>query len=239
MTTVVEHAHSQSRQRAGGPTLFSRVDHHERNTLLCHAGIGTARASQLIITRRNATHHRHRRPHLARGKVITGSAASDVDGKPIARVGDKVICPQRGHGQTVIVSGDPTLMVDGAPAALHGDRTSCGAILLSSQVTTYVDQGAGVAALRGSARAVAGAAAEKQTYDLRWHLKNERSGEPLANMPYRITMQGREFLGSTDAEGFTETVLADSALLTNIEAPYSGHGPSTADAHDEPGACGH
>lgn len=71
------------------------------------------------------------------GVVVSGSAVTGVNGKPIARVGDKVTCPQRGHGgQTVIVSGDPTCIVDGQPAARHGDKTACGATLLSSQVLT-------------------------------------------------------------------------------------------------------
>jgi uncharacterized Zn-binding protein involved in type VI secretion len=68
------------------------------------------------------------------GVVVAGSAATTIDGKPIARVGDKVTCPRRGHGgMTVIASGDPTCVVDGQPAARHGDKTACGATLLSSQ----------------------------------------------------------------------------------------------------------
>lgn len=71
------------------------------------------------------------------GVVVTGSAMTDVAGKPVARVGDKVTCPQRGHGgETVIASGDPTCIIDGQPAARHGDKTACGATLLSSQRTT-------------------------------------------------------------------------------------------------------
>ncbi len=69
------------------------------------------------------------------GVVVAGSAATTIDGKPIARVGDQVTCPRRGHGSTtVIASGDPTCIVDGQPAARHGDKTACGATLLSSQV---------------------------------------------------------------------------------------------------------
>ncbi len=71
------------------------------------------------------------------GTVISGSPVTDAAGKPIARVGDKVTCPRRGHGgTTVIVSGDPTCVIDGQPAARHGDRTACGAILIASQAVT-------------------------------------------------------------------------------------------------------
>lgn len=68
------------------------------------------------------------------GTVIQGAPTSTTGGKPIARVGDKVTCPQRGHGgTTVIVSGDPTCLIDGMPAARHGDKTACGATLIASQ----------------------------------------------------------------------------------------------------------
>lgn len=71
------------------------------------------------------------------GVVVQGSAESDVDGIPIARIGDKVTCPQKGHGgTTVIATGDPTCVVDGQPAARHGDKTACGAVLISSQATS-------------------------------------------------------------------------------------------------------
>ena len=71
------------------------------------------------------------------GVVVAVSAMTDTNGKPIARVGDAVTCPKKGHGgTTVIASGDPTCIIDGKPAARHGDKTACGATLLSSQVAT-------------------------------------------------------------------------------------------------------
>lgn len=71
------------------------------------------------------------------GTVIAGAATTDTNGKRIARVGDKVTCPKKGHGgTTVIVSGDPTVIIDGSPAARHGDVTACGAKLISGQFST-------------------------------------------------------------------------------------------------------
>jgi len=71
------------------------------------------------------------------GVVISASETSDCDGKGIARVGDRVTCPQRGHGSvTTIVTGDPTAIIDGQPAARHGDTTACGATLIASQSLT-------------------------------------------------------------------------------------------------------
>ncbi|WP_245153157.1 PAAR domain-containing protein [Xanthomonas oryzae] len=47
-----------------------------------------------------------------------------MDGKPVARIGDKVVC--KVHGQTEIASGDATVMIDGKPVARHGDKTPAG-----------------------------------------------------------------------------------------------------------------
>jgi len=71
------------------------------------------------------------------GTVISASATSDCDGKGIARIGDQVTCPKKGHGRvTVIATGDPTAIIDGRPAARHGDKTACGATLITSQSLT-------------------------------------------------------------------------------------------------------
>lgn len=71
------------------------------------------------------------------GKVIGGAPTTDTHGKRIARVGDQVTCPKKGHGDvTVIASGDPTVIIDGRPAARHGDVTACGATLISAQFST-------------------------------------------------------------------------------------------------------
>lgn len=71
------------------------------------------------------------------GTVIGGAATTDANGRRIARVGDKVTCPRKGHGgTTVIASGDPTVIIDGSPAARHGDVTTCGAVLISTQSCT-------------------------------------------------------------------------------------------------------
>lgn len=71
------------------------------------------------------------------GTVISASNSSDCGGRGIARVGDKVTCPKKGHGRvTVIASGDPSALIDGQPAARHGDKTACGATLIASQSLT-------------------------------------------------------------------------------------------------------
>jgi uncharacterized Zn-binding protein involved in type VI secretion len=61
------------------------------------------------------------------GEVIEASGVTDRHGKRIARVGDKVQCPKKGHGTTSLVEGDLTFLIDGQGAAYHGCKTSCGA----------------------------------------------------------------------------------------------------------------
>lgn len=67
------------------------------------------------------------------GTVVSASGQTTTGGVGVARVGDKVTCPIKGHGNNVIVSGDPMLVVDGAPVARDGDKTACGATLIASQ----------------------------------------------------------------------------------------------------------
>lgn len=66
------------------------------------------------------------------GQVVSAAATFSVMGKAIARVGDTVTCPERGHSTSVIVEGDPDWLIDGRAVALEGHRTSCGATLISS-----------------------------------------------------------------------------------------------------------
>lgn len=62
------------------------------------------------------------------GVVVGATMTTETHGKRLARVGDQVTCPKKGHGTTVIVTGDPTMIVvvrpwpamaTNAPAAPH------------------------------------------------------------------------------------------------------------------------
>ncbi|BAQ71589.1 hypothetical protein NHU_04476 (plasmid) [Rhodovulum sulfidophilum] len=55
---------------------------------------------------------------------------------PIARVGDTHVCPVKGHGSNVIVSGGSAL-IDGRQVARVGDKCACGCVIVSgaSQMT--------------------------------------------------------------------------------------------------------
>jgi len=65
------------------------------------------------------------------GTVVEGSDNFIVDGKPVARAGDKVSCPL--HGDNAIDSGSDTYLTDARPTARDGDTTACGATLSATQ----------------------------------------------------------------------------------------------------------
>ncbi len=66
------------------------------------------------------------------GVVTSASSTSQVLGIGVARVGDAVSCPKKGHRNCTIVQGDPEVVIDGVPVAFDGHMTSCGATLIST-----------------------------------------------------------------------------------------------------------
>ncbi|WP_374579935.1 PAAR domain-containing protein [Pseudoduganella sp.] len=69
------------------------------------------------------------------GEVISGSPAHDIGGKPIARLHDKVLCPQfypggTPHGINKITTAHETLTAGGIPVAVEGCKTECGCKLV-------------------------------------------------------------------------------------------------------------
>jgi uncharacterized Zn-binding protein involved in type VI secretion len=70
------------------------------------------------------------------GMVKQASPNTKVHGVAVARLGDRCMCPIRGHDQCVIIEGDPKVLIDGVPVAFHGHKTSCGATLISTMPTS-------------------------------------------------------------------------------------------------------
>lgn len=74
------------------------------------------------------------------GVVTTGSPFTDIDGYPVARIGDWATCPLHG-GVFRIITGDVTFIVDGEPLARHGDSLACGCKLISGrQFRVFLDE---------------------------------------------------------------------------------------------------
>ncbi|MGS0603706.1 PAAR motif family protein [Xanthomonas oryzae pv. oryzae] len=82
-------------------------------------------------------------PTSGGGQVITGSRETDVDGLPVARVGDRATC-RKHKGVFAIVDGDPTIIIEGQPVALDGAHLACGCTISTQrQSRNYVDLGGG------------------------------------------------------------------------------------------------
>jgi len=80
-------------------------------------------------------------PTSSGGTVLTGSAFTTIDGKPVARINDMAMCPLH-KGPFPIVDGDQTHIIDGQPIALHGSSLACGCKVLSAQqIRVFVDPG--------------------------------------------------------------------------------------------------
>ncbi|MBC7993421.1 MAG: PAAR domain-containing protein [Rhizobacter sp.] len=165
------------------------------------------------------------------GEVIEASGVTDTHGKRIARVGDKVYCPKKGHGTTVITTGDNTMIIDGKAVSYHGCKTSCGATLISSQAVTTVNFGSGgsasasmsiamgAASQSGQASAASKASQAEQTEqaDQRFLLLDESTKEPLANRLYRLKFRGSSTEGRTDTDGRTSAVVGSVGEEVEIE----------------------
>ncbi|EHN8719198.1 hypothetical protein BFX86_01025 [Enterobacter hormaechei] len=66
------------------------------------------------------------------GAVISASSTMIVNGKPVALVGDKVICPIPGHGTNTIIEGSPEWSSDGKAIVADGCKCQCGCQVISS-----------------------------------------------------------------------------------------------------------
>lgn len=101
-------------------------------------------------------------PHTHGGTVITAAPNTIINGKRVARQGDKAVCPKKGHGVVTIVEGDPSWSVEGRPVALEGHKCSCGCALISTLPTlgrSYEGAGSGAG---GVAASMAGSPAPKE-----------------------------------------------------------------------------
>lgn len=69
------------------------------------------------------------------GAVVEGSENVNVNGIPVARVGDKVICDL--HFTQLVASGSATVSANGKAVARVGDTVSCGATILDGSPNTF------------------------------------------------------------------------------------------------------
>lgn len=73
------------------------------------------------------------------GVVLTGAPTTVINGKPMARVGDRATC-QKHRGIFSIKTGDPDWDIDGQAAARNGDKLDCGCVLIASQNLSHDEE---------------------------------------------------------------------------------------------------
>lgn len=190
------------------------------------------------------------------GVVVGSARASSTQGKGIARVGDMVTCPRcRGvfpisqGDNTMIVDGAPVAF-HGCKVACGATLISSQVVSYtdpSSQAGAAdgthgaVDdlQGAGLAS-RGFAQGFgsiggglvaryegAASAEPRQRFQGRFQVLDRDTGEPVAAQEVRLrSTTGQYLTGSTDAQGYTQWVVRDTAehLALDLVEPGSDSG---------------
>lgn len=159
------------------------------------------------------------------GTVITGSPFSDVKGKSIARVGDKISC----RHNCVITTGNLTELIDGAPMALHGSQTSRGCTCISQNNNFHGDGQSEAAAAAVPAAADAGiaympetAAALSEDHWIEFQLIDSES-KPLPDQKYIVTdPAGTTISGFLDDNGYAK-VSPVKAGRCRIDFPELGY----------------
>ena len=68
------------------------------------------------------------------GMILTAATRTLVEGKPVARMGDLVLCGK--HGLQPIILGSSTVFAEGKPVARVGDIAACGARILAGSTRT-------------------------------------------------------------------------------------------------------
>lgn len=191
------------------------------------------------------------------GRVLEGSQMDICHGKPIAYLGHQTWCPKC-KGTYPIIEGALTTTFYGKGVALEGMKTACGATLIATQFTVIVEYGGGnskspavstastvalpAASALGTVKpnaepASPAEAADEHNFDLFFVVINEKTGEIMADTPYKITMEdGCEVIGVTDQSGHTEKVCSHYAQQATIEVPY--YDDSDFDSASESDACG-
>lgn len=156
-------------------------------------------------------------PTTGGGQVISGNSMFQVEGIPIACVGDKATCPKHKTVATII-SGDPHMQIFGKAAARVNDSLSCGCRLLPKQNLVVQDNGGSMG--RGASVATATATAQDsfvkenpdKEYGIQFQLKDEQTQKTFSEIPYSIIYKknGKVETGWTDAEGKTHVINANS-----------------------------
>jgi uncharacterized Zn-binding protein involved in type VI secretion len=159
------------------------------------------------------------------GTILTGSPVTDVNGRSVARIGDRIACKY----YCVIITGNHSEIIDGAPMALHGSQTSRGCTCLSGNNDFHGDSQTAEAAAAVPAAADAGIAYMPETADAlnedHWIEFQLTDGEnkPRADVRYVVTdPTGTTISGFLNENGYAK-VSPVKAGICQIDFPEIGY----------------
>ncbi len=143
--------------------------------------------------------------------IITGSGDVFIDGLPAARVGDALAPhakPKHPLHPRQIASGSSTVLVNNKPLAITGGEVNCGGVVM----------GSGSVIVGDIATPTSSPANITDLFDEAFVLRNEVTGEPMAEVEYRIVRaDGKIEYGKTDVQGHTHIVSASEEETISIE----------------------
>jgi uncharacterized Zn-binding protein involved in type VI secretion len=148
-------------------------------------------------------------PTTTNGKVVESCSPDTlIAGKPVARSGDKAVCPKH-DGKQSIKAADSNIYVNGRPIARHQDKLACGCQVLETQHAAY-NGGTIPAGGRAGPAVLASLGPEGHEYNDRYRLVGE-DGQPFRRHAYAVEYpDGSVVHGITDDEGHTELFLTGS-----------------------------
>jgi uncharacterized Zn-binding protein involved in type VI secretion len=135
------------------------------------------------------------------GIVFTGSPQCTVNGKGMARVGDRATCSCnhcRSRGYTIIASGSSTFTAYDVPVARDRDLTDCGAVLMSTEGAHFAE------AMKIASALESGRWTTKppKGNGKRFLLQDSDTGKSLPHRKFVAYLGGQKQEGVTDGDGY-------------------------------------
>jgi uncharacterized Zn-binding protein involved in type VI secretion len=182
------------------------------------------------------------------GVVIAPGNYNTVMGLQVALAGDKIECPAcKTTGYIRSAPPSPEQYYNDRRFAYGGDLCICGCHpppRIIASVTNWSASNFKVSIALDPAAAdwLISEGHQPAEYGLAFDqtvLLKDKTGKPLCDMPYRITLaDGRTVVGVTNASGLTEKIYSNTGDVAHVEAPYYGNTERPADTTHGPDTCG-
>ena len=148
------------------------------------------------------------------GHVLEGFQSFRIEGIPVAGLGHMTHCPTC-RGDFPIVESVTTDTVDGVGISVEGMRTACGARLIASQKTDFIEV---IETRHGrqdpsDVTACLGKSPEHGGYGRRFRAVDSETGMPLGHRQYLADIAGTSRQGTSDSDGFIDIDAAAGALI--------------------------